>query len=191
MKAIFIISTFLLVITHFSYAQDAKVSSGVVAYSADRYEEALEQLSKALQYPSSLKAKNLPKAYYYRSLTWLALMSEKTKAKDYDWFTKYPKVPIKAYEDCKMAQKHDNGKWTDKIQSQYTAIRAMLMQYGLTNLTQLQRSKAKNDKQVFYKDAMLFFEAALEIEKEYLVLDLMSQAEFSMNFANLKGFFAH
>jgi len=166
------------------YAQDSKVNAGINAYESGDYQKAFSEFNTALAKPDELKNKNLPKAYYYRSLTWLKLMTEAAKTKNHDWLVKNYQAPLRAYEDCKLAEKHDDGKWSSKIQSQFSLIRTKLLQYSLSYLTTLQKMKDEGTKQATYDATMKFLEAALAIEKDYSIYDLMSQAESALSFAN-------
>ena len=56
-----------LVLAAGANAQDAKVTTGVIAFNDQRFDEAIAKLTEALADPTKLTPKALPKGYYYLS----------------------------------------------------------------------------------------------------------------------------
>ncbi|MGB0526028.1 MAG: hypothetical protein ACPGJS_23810 [Flammeovirgaceae bacterium] len=169
----------------FAQAQDSKVNSGIIEYEKGNYKKSLEALNQALKHPSMLKTKNQPRAYYYRSKAWLGAANKALVDRDVTWLTANPKAVLHAYEDCQQAEKRDNGKWTEEIKAHYSTLRISIMQYGLAGLTTLQRTKDEAQKQEAYTETMQYFKVAAAIQdNDYVVYDMMAQAESARKFAS-------
>jgi tetratricopeptide (TPR) repeat protein len=75
-----------------SFAQNMKVTSGVVAFQNNDFEEAIEKLNEALSQPELLKESNIPKAHYYLCQSYQRVMQDPTMQ------AKYPDALSKAFD---------------------------------------------------------------------------------------------
>lgn len=82
-------------------AQNSKVTSGVIAFDSGKYDEAVSKLEEAVASPELLKGKNLPKAHFYLSQTYLRI------AQDTALSVKYPEALDKAFANYEKAKEVD------------------------------------------------------------------------------------
>ncbi|HHG84288.1 MAG TPA: hypothetical protein ENJ82_06020, partial [Bacteroidetes bacterium] len=95
------------------WAQDSKVTTGVVAFQGQDYKKAIDALNVGLADPSQLKEKNVPKAYYYRALSQLQYMAQLSQGEGAKTNAATVKSLIfKIYDDLKQAKESDTyNKW--------------------------------------------------------------------------------
>lgn len=164
--------------TSFALAQaDTKVTSGVVAHNNGDYEKALKYLNQGLAAEGDLKAKNVPKAYYYKGKSLLGVMAVAAQAGDQEKLDKYANAPLDAYECFKqsIAKDDEKKKYTKLAKVEMSRLFNPMLQGGL-----LAMNAGGND------IALKFLDAAAEIgatalEKDYYVTyDLRAQTHMAL-----------
>lgn len=167
---------------------DTKITTGVVAYNQQDFGKALKALNTGLADISQLKAKNIPKGFYYRGMARLGYMrtlggkvangGSLSEAEEAVMET----VVIDAYEDFRNAKKHDDGKWGKKVDQQLSVMGTMILQAGLTILNGTYDDKMTNEeKQVAYGEVVKYMDLAKEsMGDNYMVYDLRGQASLNL-----------
>ena len=177
---------------------DTKITTGVVAYNQQDFGKALKALNTGLADISQLKAKNIPKGFYYRGMARLGYMrtlggkvangGSLSEAEEAVMET----VVIDAYEDFRNAKKHDDGKWGKKVDQQLSVMGTMILQAGLTILNGTYDDKmTKAEKQEAYAEVVKYMDlAAGTMADNYMVYDLRGQAHLNLadSMAALKDF---
>lgn len=175
--------TTLLIATLLSFnilAQDSKITTGVVAYQQQDYDGAVEAFEVGLKDESSVKAKNLPKGYYYLGKSLIYQFQKAAQEQDNAALDKYGNNLLKAHTAFKNAKKHDDGKWGEKVDKElgllYNAFLTSAVG-ALNKATQLQGEQATTA----YSETKKYLEICIEIDNSnYLGYDLLGQAELGL-----------
>lgn len=124
---------------HFSFAQyEGKVSSGIVEYTNEDYNKAIEYLTEALNHQDQLKEKTIPKAYYYLGSAYLKKSQNAASKEDFSNATY-------ALEASKAFQKASNdSKYEKKVKEDYTLLDQVLLLYGYKNIEEKKFEEAKS-----------------------------------------------
>ena len=164
----------------YSFAQDSKVTTGVIAYQQQDYEKAISSLDEALKDPTLLKESNVPKAYYFRGNSLFQLYQKAAKEGNEVILEKYNDALLRAYDDFQVARKSDIGEWNAKAFSQLTILRPSLLQVGLGMLNySYQQNISENDKSKALQTAEDYLKKTLEIDDEdYMPHDLLAQVYY-------------
>lgn len=163
-------------------SQDTKVTTAVVQFNEGKYKSALESLNAALENPEELKEKNVAKAYYYRGESYLKLMAKTAYDQDHDELLKMAQYPFLAKEDFEKAVELEGSiDFGAKAQASLVTLRNVMLQGGLTALNTLYTINEESERKGFINEADAYLNAALEIEEEYLVQDLLGQLANEQN----------
>lgn len=183
-KIIFPLMAFFLMAGLTVQAQmDHKVTTGVVAFNGQDYGKALKALNEALDDPSKLKSKNVPKAYYYRAQTWQRLLMAAAQSGDSTMMMKYKDAFLNSYQDYKKGKETDDGKWGKKIDAQLMSVYPGLLQGGIQAINVIYQNKdlSEAEKKEAGAEASKYLEMASEIRPEdYVPNDLMGQSYMTM-----------
>lgn len=161
-----------------SIAQDYKVTTGVVYYNEQSFEDALENFNEALKNPEGLKEKNLVKAYYYRGKTVFALINKYILESDEEKLKSQQFSYLSVYNDYIAAKKYDkSGDYEEKISDDLSLISGRLLQVALSYLNEGNKSSG-SDKQSYLEEAIKYSNAALEAKTnlEYMAYDIRGQS---------------
>lgn len=172
------ITAFTLFLGLTLFAQDAKVTTGVTYYNQGAYKKALNTLNEALENPNEIKDKYKAKAYYYRGESYLKLMSQTAYDQKHDELLEMAQYPFYAKDDFKKAiELEGNEDYGKKAQVSLLTLRNVMLQGGLTALNTLYTVDDEETRKGFINEADAYLNAALDIEEDYLVHDLLGQLE--------------
>lgn len=87
-----------------SYAQESKLTTGVIAYDQMRYEEAIDKIKEAMTKPELLKPKSKAKGYYYLTQSFYKILT--TESMMAQLGAKYPDLENQTYEAFKNAMEN-------------------------------------------------------------------------------------
>jgi tetratricopeptide (TPR) repeat protein len=165
----------LLLIPLFVQAQDAKVTSGVVAFQSGDYNQAITSLDEALSNPGAISEPNLAKAYFYRAKARYTGFYKEGSGPN---ATQWADAPLQCYRDLKTVLELDDSKWTSKAQAELGVLRNALLSVGLMALNQAnqQTNTAKNTSLDLAQEHL---QAALDIEADQMTYDLLGQTALS------------
>lgn len=102
------------------YAQESKLTTGVIAYDQMRYEEAIDKIKEALAKPELLKPKSKAKGYYYLTQSLYKILTTESLLKQLG--TKYPDLENQTYEAFRNAMENlpsaggDKGNFTTGLE---------------------------------------------------------------------------
>ena len=168
-------------IAAFTIAQDSKVSTGMVDFNSQDYAKALKSFNVALENPGMLKAKNQPKAYFYRGQTLVRLYAQYYRDKETEKLKGLSDAYLRAYDDYQAALSVDaDGKWKSKIEAQLLLINGQLLNQGLTSLNRANKATTEEDKAKEYALSMRYLNGAATIDPtNYMAYDLRAQASLA------------
>lgn len=150
MKKLTLILSLVLMVIMQVQAQNSKVTSGVIAFDAGRYEEAVEKLTVALENKDQLKEKNIPKAHYYLSQAYLRVGQDTALIKQ------YPDALLKSYDHLELAKETDaSGKYKKQATLAETMVWPTMFNIGAT---------AYNQKD--YESSLAHFERAVKLSPD-------------------------
>ena len=157
---------------------DAKVTSGVAAYEMGNYQEAYEKLNEALSQPDQIKAKNVAKAYLFRSKAMIEMMKEFAANKDYMGMQEYGSNPYyQCYQDLNSVLSIEGDKHHDEALEELQMVHEYLLQYSATILNAYSASLAPEDQVMILLDAKSNLEACMTIKSDYRSSSLMGQVQ--------------
>ncbi|MEM6264288.1 MAG: tetratricopeptide repeat protein [Bacteroidota bacterium] len=149
-------------------AQDSKVTTGVIAYQQNRYEEAIEKLEEALDNKDQIKKidRNIPKAHIHLAQSYMRVARDTNASKKYD------RPLIKAYENLKATKETDT-------KGRYTDLTANTGKFLWSNLFNVGATLYNNQE---YKEAEDYFVAATELDpKDYNSQNLLAFSYWMSN----------
>lgn len=165
-------------------AQDSKVTTGVVAYQGQDFEKAIKAFNEGLKDPSLLKAKNLPKAYYYRgmsNLMWMGQLGTPEKMEAHK--AELEGILFRIYDDFKKCKETDaDNKWTKKVDQQLGNFGYAMLRGGLQALEKAEDDKLSKDEQKkVYQEVIKYMDVVEEIDPtNYTADDVRAQALLSL-----------
>ena len=175
------VSTLILIFISLGlFAQDSKVTTGKVKYQEGKYKEALESLNTALEDPGSLSKKKVPEAYYYRGKSYMSLMSKTAYDQLHEELETMVDFPFLALEDFKSAiatSKDENDTYAKLASVDLITVRNMMLQGGLTSINTFSTLEDGPDRTTLVNEAYKYLNAALDIQEDYLVHDLLGQVD--------------
>lgn len=166
------------------FAQDSKVTTGVVAFQGQDFKKAIDAFNVALQNPSDLKEKNVPKAYYYRALSQLQYMGQLASGENAEANQATIKAMVfKIYDDLKKAKESDSyDKWGKKVDQQLPNVNFALLQGGLRALNEAEgKGMTEADRNAKYKEVIRYMDNSEEIDgTNYMTNDVRAQSLLAM-----------
>lgn len=181
MKKALIIFSFLGLFASGLMAQDYKVTTGVVNAQQGDFEEGLKNLNTALENPADIKAKNLPKAYYYKAKCLVGVLAKAARDKDLEKVAKYENAYLDAFEALKKAKETDDGKWGKKVEADMLGLYNPLLSSGLGFLNAgNDKSTPAEARSILLDKAEKNLVASTEINPDfYVAFDLLGQTHLS------------
>lgn len=179
MKKLFFISLILLSCATL-YAQDTKVTTGVVAYDQGDYDRAVDALETGLSDLSSVKSKNIPKGFYYYGKALIGQFQQAVMNKDNAKAEQLTGNLMKAHEAFKSAKQYDDGKWGDKVDAELQLLFSSFLQGGLQALN-TSYSATGSQKNELLESAKQYCKICTDINpNSYMSYDLLGQAELGL-----------
>ncbi|MCP4438782.1 MAG: hypothetical protein GY810_07545 [Aureispira sp.] len=180
MKLQLLLILLLTTVLHFNLiAQaDSKVSVGVASYQSEDYEKAIENLNTALADPTQLKSKNVPKAYYYRAMSYLAIFRKFAIKKNAEGLEKYHNAKLDAYNDLKQAKENDSkGKYKSLVEKEILDLYPPLLNSGLYLVSSsYDKSLTASNKQAIHDLAVQYLNVCIEIKPtNYYAYEFLGQ----------------
>lgn len=161
-------------------AQDAKITTGVVAYDQGDYAKAVEALTEGLQDESKVKPKYLPKGFYYLGKSLVNQLQQAAIQKDNEAINKYQDNLLKAHNAFKKAQSTDDGKWGEKVDKELSMMYNAFLTTALNLLNSANQLKGAEANQS-YSEARKYLNICIEIDGDnYLSYDLLGQTELGL-----------
>ncbi|MEM0995467.1 MAG: hypothetical protein AAGN35_00240 [Bacteroidota bacterium] len=158
------------------WAQDSKVTTGVVAYQGGDFEKAIKAFDEGLKDPSLLKEKNLPKAHYYRAMTNLKLMAMQKVQPE--------QVMFSIYDDLKKAKAADiAGKWEKKIMAEMPNVAFGMLRAGVAAFEKASdRGVTEEESTKGYRETIKYMDAYGEVSPiDFTADDLRAQSYLALN----------
>ena len=87
----------LFVITHFSYAQKADITTAIVLYNSGDYVKAIDKLNGAIKSNSGLDDNDRAKAWLYKGKSLVAVFYQASQTKDVKLIEEYQNAYFDAY----------------------------------------------------------------------------------------------
>ncbi len=174
------LTTLLLasLITISLFAQDSKITTGIVAHDQGDYNMAVEALSIGLKDENNIKAKNLPRGYYYLGKSLIRQFQLAAQNQDTEAIAKYQDNLLKANDAFKKARKHDDGKWGQKIDRE---LSLMYNTFLTSALGILNTANQEPNSQQAYAKAKEYLDICIDINSDnYLSYDLLGQTELGL-----------
>lgn len=163
------------------WAQDTKITTGVVHFNSGDYDQACAALGEALNNQSELKSKNIPKGYYYYGKALIRQLQQAATQQDNAKLEKYGGNLLKAHEAFKLAKKNDDGKWGDKVDIELNLLFSSFLQGGLQALNSSYSTNSQEQKNELLLAAKQYVGICTEISPDnYMSYDLLGQAELGL-----------
>jgi hypothetical protein len=166
------------------WAQDSKVTTGVVAYQGQDFEKAIKAFDEGLKDPSLLREKNLPKAYYYRAMSNLMWMSQQnTPEKMEAQKDKLDGILFHIYGDFKKALETDTqNKWEKKVNQQLQNLSFALLRGGVMALDLASGDKlTESEKEEAFTEAIKYMDLVEEVDPtNFTTNDVRAQAQLNL-----------
>lgn len=186
-KTVFLIMFLMLTMVTATWAQDAKIETGVIAYQSGDYAKAIDLITLGLSHQDQVKAKNLPKGYYHRGMARMKYMGQ-LAAKAREGMTeeegqKLQELLLGAYDDYKQAKATDDGKWGKKVDAELANMNIAFLQSGLAALNMAYGKDVKpEDRPELFKSVVEVMNYAIEIDNSsYFSFDIRGQAQMGLN----------
>lgn len=168
--------TFLfLFIQTIVFAQDTKVTTGIVNFNQNDFQNAIDNLEIALSNTKDLKPSNIPKAYYYYGMS----LKRQYEATYKEHPEKLQENYMKALDAFNNSIKTDDGKWKEKCEMEKSMLVPNIINFGMLALNEANAIRG------FAKSGLLdksekFLEAAINNDSEnYLAYDLLAQVKLA------------
>lgn len=182
MNSIKVFSTMCLCLVAFNILGqlDSKVTTGVVHYDMYEYEQAINKLNLALSDPTQLKSKNIPKAHYYRGMSYIAILREALLAADDNVLNKYHDGYLLAFRDFIRVTELGENKYVDKATSQLKILESSMLQAALTALSEAHGQTNPEEKKDGMKKSLEYALSVANYAGSYLAWDLTGQAQMGL-----------
>lgn len=166
--------TFLfLFIQTIVFAQDTKVTTGIVNFNQNDFQNAINNLEIALSNTKDLKPSNIPKAYYYYGMSLKRQYEATYKEHPLQLQENY----MKALEAFNNSIKTDDGNWKKKCEMEKSMLVPNILNFGMLALNEANSLKGSAKSGLLEKSEK-FLEAAQSNDFEnYLAYDLLAQVK--------------
>jgi tetratricopeptide (TPR) repeat protein len=153
---------------------NADVITGVVAYQQGDYQTAISEFKSAVEDPSTLKEKYVPKAYYYLGKSFISDLSQAVLEKS-ERLAELEDAPVWAANAYLRARETDDGKWGESLDIATRELHPALLQQGLALLNQAGREEEEQRAQTLNRALERLEPAVLFVPDDYMGLDLRAQ----------------
>lgn len=161
----------LLLLPFAGFSQPSKVSSGIISFNNQDYDDAIAKFNEALDNRASLKDKELFKAWYYCGKSYVAQFSEDLNSKDQNRIKAHYDNILKAYSCYKNAYSvAGSDADNQKVNSEVKILIFSMLQMGITEMNQSNHEKAKA-----YFDNCKDADERVDYADNYTIYDLSGQ----------------
>jgi tetratricopeptide (TPR) repeat protein len=160
---------------------DAKLVTAIIQYDSFEFEKAIANFNVALADTDNLKPKNIAKGFYYRGLTYLAILREATLHANKDWLIRYYDGDIRAFRDFVQATLVPSpNKFVNKAKSQLAFLESSVLQTALTALSSAGLESSVEEKKRLLQKALEYSNEIAEYSMSYIALDVRGQSHLAL-----------